>query len=67
MKKYILIAIGVILIMAALWLLIGAEAWAEMSGIHYKVFQCAGILAMWSALILFIASHEKEPCHQDID
>lgn len=67
MKKYILIAIAVLLAFATPWLFVGAEAWAEMSGLNYKFFQCSAIVSFWSAIIFFSASNENKTCHQDID
>lgn len=64
MKKIIFIIFAVILLLAAPWLYVGAEAWAEMTSISFKFYQGAAIIAVWGGLLLLVAAHDKEICPQ---
>ena len=62
MKKILFIILAMILLLAAPWLYVGAEAWAEMTKISFKFFQGAAIIAVWGALLFLVAAHDKEIC-----
>jgi hypothetical protein len=60
MKKIILIILAVLFASATPWLFIGADAWAEMTALPSKFYQCSSVVTFWAALFLMNAANEKE-------
>ena len=50
MKKKFAIALGVVLIGCSVWAFIGASAWAEVTSLSQKFYECASVVLFWGAL-----------------
>ena len=67
MKKKILIIIGVLLAFSFPFLFCLADYLAELTKLPQKAFECASVVALWAALIVFVASNDKNTCRRDTD
>lgn len=65
-KRIIAIIVAMLLVNVAAWSLVGASAWAEMTPLPQKFYECASVVLFWSALITLVASGNNEKSTEEI-